>query len=150
MSKKRLLTMMLVLLVASLSSMAQTSLVVHQTDGSSTQFDISSIKKLLVSPQTFSVFAENESQLAVAQIRSIKFSEASTGISNASVGSEIALQRQGDILTIEGLKDGDRVQLYSVNGQMTGSIDGKSLNLSTLNRGVYILKINNRTIKFAN
>ena len=150
MRKKRLLTMMLVLLVASLSSMAQTSLVVHQTDGSSTQFDISSIKKLLVSPQTFSVFTQDESPIAVAQIRSIKFSQDPAGISNATVGGEVALQRNGDMLTIEGLKDGDRVQLYSVNGQMTGSIDGKSLNLSTLNRGVYILKINNRTIKFAN
>ena len=54
MRQNRLLTLMLFLLVASLSSMAQTNMVVHQTDGSSKQFDISSIRKLLVSPQTFS------------------------------------------------------------------------------------------------
>ena len=72
MRKQRLLTLMLVLLVTSLSSMAQTTLVVHQTDGSSKQFDISSIKKLLVSPQTFSVFTQEESQIAMANIRSIK------------------------------------------------------------------------------
>lgn len=150
MRKRRLLTLMLVLLVGSLSMMAQSKLVVHQTDGSSKQFDIASIKKMLVSPQTFSVFTQDENAIAVAGIQSIKFSLEGSGINNAVVGSDIALQRNGDILTIEGLKAGDRVQLYNVNGQMTGNIDGKLLNLSTLNRGVYILKINNKTIKFAN
>ncbi|MGM9708186.1 MAG: T9SS type A sorting domain-containing protein [Prevotella sp.] len=140
---------MLFLLVTSLSSMAQTNMVVHQTDGSSKQFDISSIRKLLVSPQTFSVYAQDESQIAMAQIRSVKFSQVSTGISNLA-GSDVSLQRNGNMLTLEGLKAGDRVQLYSVNGQVTGNFDGKSLNLSTLNRGVYILKINNKTIKFVN
>lgn len=147
MRQNRLLTLMLFLLVASLSSMAQTNMVVHQTDGSSKQFDISSIRKLLVSPQTFSVYAQDESQIAMAQIRSVKFSQGATGISNLA-GSDVSLQRKGNMLTIEGLKAGDRVQLYSVNGQVTGNLDGKSLNLSTLSRGVYILKINNKTIKF--
>ena len=158
MRKRRLLTLMLVLLVGSLSMMAQSKLVVHQTDGSSKQFDIASIKKMLVSPQTFSVFTQDENAIAVAGIQSIKFSLEGSGISNAVVGNDIALQRNGDILTNDGknyiiesgLKAGDRVQLYNVNGQMTGNIDGKLLNLSTLNRGVYILKINNKTIKFAN
>lgn len=147
MRQNRLLTLMLFLLVASLSSMAQTNMVVHQTDGSSKQFDISSIRKLLVSPQTFSVYAQDESQIAMAQIRSVKFSQGATGISNLA-GSDVSLQRKGNMLTIEGLKAGDRVQLYSVNGQVTGNLDDKSLNLSTLSRGVYILKINNKTIKF--
>lgn len=149
MRQNRFLTLMLFLLVTSLSSMAQTNMVVHQTDGSSKQFDISSIRKLLVSPQTFSVYAQDESQIAMAQIRSVKFSQVSTGISNLA-GSDVSLQRNGNMLTLEGLKAGDRVQLYSVNGQVTGNFDGKSLNLSTLNRGVYILKINNKTIKFVN
>ena len=149
MRQNRLLTLMLFLLVTSLSSMAQTNMVVHQTDGSSKQFDISSIRKLLVSPQTFSVYAQDESQIAMAQIRSVKFSQVSTDISNLA-GSGVALQRKGNILTLEGLKAGDRVQLYSVNGQVTGNFDGKSLNLSNLSRGVYILKINNKTIKFVN
>ena len=149
MRQNRLLTLMLFLLVTSLSSMAQTNMVVHQTDGSSKQFDISSIRKLLVSPQTFSVYAQDESQIAMAQIRSVKVSQVSTGISNLA-GSGVALQRKGNMLTLEGLKAGDRVQLYSVNGQVTGNFDGKSLNLSNLSRGVYILKINNKTIKFVN
>lgn len=149
MRQNRLLTLMLFLLVTSLSSMAQTNMVVHQTDGSSKQFDISSIRKLLVSPQTFSVYAQDESQIAMAQIRSVKFSQVSTDISNLA-GSGVALQRKGNMLTLEGLKAGDRVQLYSVNGQVTGNFDGKSLNLSNLSRGVYILKINNKTIKFVN
>ena len=149
MRQNRLLTLMLFLLVTSLSSMAQTNMVVHQTDGSSKQFDISSIRKLLVSPQTFSVYAQDESQIAMAQIRSVKFSQVSTGISNLA-GSGVALQRKGNMLTLEGLKASDRVQLYSVNGQVTGNFDGKSLNLSNLSRGVYILKINNKTIKFVN
>ena len=147
MRQNRLLTLMLFLLVTSLSSMAQTNMVVHQTDGSTKQFDISSIRKLLVSPQTFSVYAQDESQIAMAQIRSVKFSQGATGISNLA-GSDVSLQRKGNMLTIEGLKAGDRVQLYSVNGQVTGNFDGKSLNLSNLSRGVYILKINNKTIKF--
>ena len=83
----------------------------------------------------------------MAQIRSVKFSQGATGISNLA-GSDVSLQRKGNMLTLEGLKAGDRVQLYSVNGQVTGNLDGKSLNLSTLSRGVYILKINNKTIKF--
>ena len=149
MRQNRLLTLMLFLLVTSLSSMAQTNMVVHQTDGSSKQFDITSIRKLLVSPQTFSVYAQDESQIAMAQIRSVKFSQVSTDISNLA-GSGVALQRKGNMLTLEGLKAGDRVQLYSVNGQVTGNFDGKSLNLSNLSRGVYILKINNKTIKFVN
>ena len=74
MRKRRLLTLMLVLLVGSLSMMAQSKLVVHQTDGSSKQFDIASIKKMLVSPQTFSVFTQDENAIAVAGIQSIKFS----------------------------------------------------------------------------
>ena len=101
MRQNRLLTLMLFLLVASLSSMAQTNMVVHQTDGSSKQFDISSIRKLLVSPQTFSVYAQDESQIAMAQIRSIKFSQGATGISNLA-GSDVSLQRKGNMLTIEG------------------------------------------------
>lgn len=141
---------MLVLLVTTLSSVAQTNLVIHQTDGSSKSFDISSITKMQVSPQFFSVFTQDESKVALAQVQSIKFSKETTGISNAVGNNEVALQRNGNMLTIEGLKAGDRVQLFNLSGQMIGSLDGQSLNLSTLSRGVYILKVNNKSFKFAN
>ena len=149
MKKKRLLTMMLVLLAATLTTMAQVTLVIHQTDGTSKSFDITSITKMQVSPQFFSVFTQDESKVALAQIQSIKFSKETTGISSAVDNKDVTLHRNGNMLTIEGLKAGDRVQLFNVNGQMIGSLDGLSLNLSTLGRGVYILKVNNKSFKFA-
>ena len=55
-------------------------------------------------------------------------------------------------LTIMGAKPDDQVSVYSVNGQTVGhfrATEEGTLNLSGLRRGVYIMKINNKTIKIS-
>ena len=58
----------------------------------------------------------------------------------------------GDIVKIDGLKNGDNILLYSGKGVMLSSSrsDGNSLTLdmSKYASGIYVLKINNKSIKF--
>ena len=67
-------------------------------------------------------------------------------------GNELTVNRQGDQLTIAGIKSDDKISVYSVNGQAVGHLQATeegTLNLSGLSRGVYIMKVNNKTIKIS-
>ena len=88
---------------------------------------------------------------AISDIQSLKFVQVATGISAVN-GNGLAVNRQGDHLTITGAKPDDQVSVYSVNGQTVGhfrATEEGTLNLSGLRRGVYIMKINNKTIKIS-
>ena len=109
------------------------------------------INKMLVNSQSLAVYTTDVNAFAISDIQSLKFVQVATGISAVN-GNGLAVNRQGDHLTIMGAKPDDQVSVYSVNGQTVGhfrATEEGTLNLSGLRRGVYIMKINNKTIKIS-
>ena len=150
MREKRLLSLIAASAFCALSMNAQTNLAVQLKSGTMQKFDIS-INKMLVSSQSLAVYTTDVKAFAISDIQSLKFVQVATGISAVN-GNGLAVNRQGDHLTITGAKPDDQVSVYSVNGQTVGhfrATEEGTLNLSGLRRGVYIMKINNKTIKIS-
>lgn len=89
-----------------------------------------------------------------ANSESISFKSVQTGIASAQVSSQFSLKRNPveSQLDIAGF-NGSEVPLsvFSLSGESMLSIarwQGEAVNVSSLSAGVYILKINNQTIKF--
>lgn len=63
-----------------------------------------------------------------------------------------ALYVNGDNLIISGTEDNEKVLIYDINGRLvvseTGQHNSTSVNISNLNKGVYIVKTNSGTAKF--
>ena len=151
MREKRLLSLIDASAFCALTMNAQTNLAVQLKSGTTQKFDISSINKMLVSSQSLAVYTTDVNAFAISDIQSLKFVQVATGISAVN-GNGLAVNRQGDHLTIMGAKPDDQVSVYSVNGQTVGhfrATEEGTLNLSGLRRGVYIMKINNKTIKIS-
>lgn len=151
MREKRLLSLIAASAFCALSMNAQTNLAVQLKSGTTQKFDISSINKMLVSSQSLAVYTTDVNAFTISDIQSLKFVQVATGISAVN-GNGLAVNRQGDRLTITGAKPDDQVSVYSVNGQTVGhfrATEEGTLNLSGLRRGVYIMKINNKTIKIS-
>lgn len=150
MREKRLLSMIASSAFGALAMNAQTNLAVQLKSGATQKFDISSINKMLVSSQSLAVYTTDVNSFTTSDIQSLKF-QVTTGISAVN-GNELTVNRQGDQLTIAGIKSNDQVSVYSVNGQAVGHLQATeegTLNLSGLSRGVYIMKVNNKTIKIS-
>lgn len=151
MREKRLLSLIAASAFCALTMNAQTNLAVQLKSGTTQKFDISSINKMLVNSQSLAVYTTDVNAFTISDIQSLKFVQVATGISAVN-GNGLAVNRQGDHLTIIGAKPDDQVPVYSVNGQTVGhfrATEEGTLNLSGLRRGVYIMKINNKTIKIS-
>ena len=151
MREKRLLSLIAASAFGALAMNAQTHLAVQLKSGATQKFDISSINKMLVSSQSLAVYTSDVNSFTTSDIQSLKFVQVSTGISAVN-GNELTVNRQGDQLTIAGIKSDDKISVYSVNGQEVGHLQATeegTLNLSGLSRGVYIMKVNNKTIKIS-
>ena len=81
------------------------------------------------------------------------FFDAETGINNAIMPDIYKVREEVDgVLKIDGLKPGDKLDLYSANGSQLYSTTCRessiSVNVSNLKRGVYVVRVNKQSVKF--
>ena len=138
MREKRLLSLIAASAFCALSMNAQTNLAVQLKSGTTQKFDISSINKMLVSSQSLAAYTTDVNAFAISDIQSLQFVQVATGITAVN-GNGLAVNRQGDDLTITGATPDDQVSVYSVNEQTVNHLrtkKKKTHNLSGIRRGM--------------
>ena len=136
---------------------AQTKMVVHSPSGSTEETALDQIKTLVFDTQGFKVNGW-ESQILhnypFSDVRIITFNKSTTGIEETRNAQEaLKVKLLGTGLTIEGWPAGQEadVAIYAVNGRCCyrqAQWQGESIDVSSMPVGVYILKVNQQTLKF--
>lgn len=155
MNRKKTLSTLAMLLFATTHTVADNKvMVVNGSSGSPVAVSLSQIRSVKFAGSSIQLFLLDESvgtlTIAYDGQSSIKFAdEAPTGIDlpKANKGAEIAYA--GNTLSAKGL-DGASVTLYGVDGRQVmhfADWDGSPVNLATLSKGVYVLKVNNQSFK---
>lgn len=158
-TKKILLALMATLGMWSTAA-AQTKIVVNFADGRAAQeFLLEDVGKVVFGAEQLTlggVAGETLQAYSLADILSIKFKDLPTAIESpvADTGSELRLFCRDGQLQAEGLPvDGDAVAaVYDLSGRPVmarRAWSGEPISVSSLPKGVYIFKVNNKTIKFA-
>ncbi len=82
----------------------------------------------------------------------LTFGESTTSISPvAGENGQLKIQLSGEQLAVSGLSAATDATLYAVGGQVVASLkgwDGSPVSTAALGKGIYILKLNNKTFKF--
>lgn len=134
---------------------AQVKLQVNTKAGETKTFVLDDIRKLGFSGNQFTVVTSSSSPFDIDAVLSIKFSGLTSGIDTAptaDTSGKLSITRSGQSLTVNGWQGGQATaRIYSAGGQMLSANrnwSGQPISIAMLPKGVYILKINNQTIKF--
>ena len=99
-------------------------------------------------------YTTQRNAIDLTKIQSIKFVDLATAIKPqvSTLGGNLSLLRRGNIVSVKGWDSSKTatVAIYSANGQIVDQRkgwNGADIDLSNLGRGVYILKVNNKTLK---
>ena len=135
---------------------AQDRLVVQMKNGAQTQYDLSQLKKLIFSEDQFTVVGQDASManFKYDDTRRLHF-ETSTGISpTTEVGKNgWQLLNDGQTLTLKGADalTNASFMLFDPSGRLVMSNKhwtARTIDISRLCAGAYVLKVNNQTFKF--
>lgn len=154
MNKKRTLIMAALVLLAAGRMSADNKLVVAD---SSTEQDVAEARLSEVSKLSFTggklvitLANETTKEVALTTGTVIRLEGDATALGNvASNATEISYS--GDQLSATGLTAPVAAALYAMSGQQLLSVaswDGSPISTASLERGVYIFKINNQSLKF--
>lgn len=154
MNKKRLLSVLFVSTLAFGSMSAQTSMVAYGEDGKYWTFDINKVEKVTFENKSLVFYTTQRNAIDLTKIQSIKFVDQATAIKPqvSTLGGTLSLLRRGNIVSVKGWDSSKTatVAIYNANGQIVDQRkgwNGADIDLSNLGRGVYILKVNNKTLK---
>jgi len=136
---------------------AQNSLIVNLNDGSSSNNLLSSLNKVTFSAGNMNVIKKDASanSYAISTIRNLNFGvysgvfDVSENQSTLSVYPVPAC----DFINIKNAPEGQlRVVIFSLDGTVLKncvmSDSSQPIDISSLNRGLYLLRVNDKTIKF--
>ena len=136
------------------------NIVIKTKDGTDNVKQLSSLQNLTFSESYLllnNVDGTNQS-FSISTIRIIYFNSVTTGTENAlNKGSDgkiyIYPNPAGDRIYIQNLSEGTSiVTIFRMDGiivmQTEVSSDTKSVSISTLGKGIYLLRINNQVVKF--
>ena len=152
--KRKLLTVLL--LLSSIMAMAdepKSRLVVWAKDGTKTYFDLAESPKTTFRDNNLVITSESMTiSYPLEQVLRYTYDLASTGIEGIGLEKTVLISQRGDALTLENLKPGTAVTLYTVDGKLVmahaaGESRSVTISLSDRPSGVYIVKASNVTYK---
>ena len=152
--KRKIFTVLL--LLSSLMAMAdepKSRLVVWAKDGTKTYFDLAENPKTTFNDNDLVITSESMSiSYPLDQVLRYTYELSTTGIENISQEKAVRISRRSDALTLENLKPGTTVSLYTVDGKLVmahaaGNSRSVTISLSDRPSGVYIVKANDVTCK---
>lgn len=134
---------------------AQVQMQVKNMADETKTFVLDDIRKIAFAGSQFTVVTSTASPFDIDAVRSIKFTGFVSGIDTsptAGAFGRLSFTRTGQSLTVSGWQGGEATAaVYSAGGQQlmaNKSWSGQPISIAALPKGVYILKINNQTIKF--
>lgn len=151
---RKILTVLL--LFSSFLAMAdepKSRLVVWGKDGTKTYFDLVENPKTTFKDNNLVITSETMTiSYPIDQVLRYTYELVSTGIENVSPEKAVRISQHNDALTLENLKPGSAVCLYTVDSklimaQTIGDSHSVTISLSDRPSGVYIVKVNDVTYK---
>ncbi len=163
MKKNKLLFLAAILLALPLVSLAQEQdcMVLYLDDGTETKMELVGIDKVTFGETTVSVVANEgyafDATAEYTAVRKIAFNLVSAGVNTLESVVQQLVVAPNPVTTSVWVKgynptDAALVTVWSVSGQLCRSIsewDGSPIDVSALPQGIYFLKINGKTLKFA-
>lgn len=155
MNRKTTLASVAMLLLATTQVGAEEkTLVVNGSSGEPVAVSLAQVRSVKLADNSIQLFlkgdAANTLTIAYDGQSSIKFEDGSpTGIDLPRAGQGMEIAYAGNTLSAKGLTRANAT-LYSVDGQQVMRLtawDGTPVNLATLGKGVYVLKVNNQSFK---
>lgn len=150
--RKRIIPILLFMAI-SLAAVAQNSLVIYLTNGTTAVFPFAERPKITFAGETFKVASEQATiELPRTDVKTFKFEDSdATGIESTTCESA-TISTDGDNITINGIADGSAVKIIGINGQIfltaIASNGSCSLSMESLPCGLYIISYSNTTIKY--
>lgn len=131
---------------------------ITDSTGQSVTFALSEKPKVTITATNLAITTANDTlYYPLTQYRKFELTDnETTAISTptGSNGNNIVVKMGQGTLLFEGLKPGSGVAVYNVGGSLTGSAKASSNGNATLNlngqKGIIIVKTNNKTFKFLN
>ena len=153
MNKNLFILMMIGLLLSSPIAKAQTpTLVLHHADGKTTEVELYTMPRILMTDTKVGIIVQDTRQVFdKSDVVRFTFKGIGTGIN--AVKSETRYRADKDRVTFYGVSSTDRICIYNASGMrlpISLTTDGTDavLPLSQLSKGVYLVTVNGRTIKF--
>ena len=133
-------------------------LVVHLDDGTQESNIISTISNIKVIDGSFVInfVSGTDESFDLSEIQKIDFFNTITGTSNSEINKannsiSIFYNRSDESLYITGNKIAGNAEIYNMNGvkvvETFVESGSNTINISQLSRGIYIVRINNQTLK---
>lgn len=132
------------------------NLVVTGTNGVQTKVAIPDISRITFDGDNMKILTttDGEQIFAIVDLDNMKFDVVSSSIDDitADLGDDISIASSGGVMTISsGAGASVNVVVFSINGSlvtMQSGVGRVSIDFNTVTPGVYIVKANNKTIKF--
>ena len=156
MNKKLTLTFAMTALLAAGNANADTKLVALDAVNNTTiaSFDLGNISKLHFADGNLVVTLSDETIQSVALSTSLqlKFDETTTAISQLKTTSgTFGIVYDGQLLSASGLDGTCDAAIYNISGQRVSNLkawNGSPVSTASLSSGMYIIKANNKSLKF--
>ncbi|MDR3704704.1 MAG: T9SS type A sorting domain-containing protein [Paludibacteraceae bacterium] len=155
---KKQILIAVVLLCGSLCMQATDvqSLVVQAKGGSESTCVLSGVRKITFSGSTMSVVKKDatQSDYTISNVQKLLFGLRTSAINEVSTGSLKAYPNPAkEVLNVDGISKVDNLHLYNLTGSelsVSYGLVNNGLQISTgdLSQGLYLLQVNNQTIKF--
>ncbi len=149
----------LILAMGFSSAQAQVKLVVTaQNGGKTSEYALQDIQKIYFGEDGMHITGttpETESIWKLSEVKNIQFTHSTTGIGQAGndTAAQITISLIGNQLFVSGLNPTERANatIFNISGQTVlraKAAEGEPIDVSRLNTGAYIIKVNNETLKF--
>jgi hypothetical protein len=159
MKRKILMMLLLVIAVANFLKVNAQGLVITSKDGTERNIQLESIQNLAFANGNLMVryTAGSTEAINLTTIRKLYFNPLSTGISEPAIGYNSAKisvypNPAGNYINFQNIQDNEvTVIIYRTDGsialQAQISSTGKSIDISQLKYGIYLVRINNQVLK---
>ena len=139
------------MILTSMSSFAQTKLVVAGKDGSVINTEIQKISEITFSEAGMTIVSTDGSQtVPLADVVEMSFDASQNGVSSAAAElGDIKISMADGLLTA-ATQGKIKLTVYNLQGQPVASVDGESevsFDFQSLTKGIYIVNVNNKIIK---
>lgn len=126
-------------------------MVAISTDGNKTAYALASVNRINVIADANSAsmtIVDNKGNQYTGYVK-ILFAEKETGVEELNVTSIYVYPNPVvNTLSIQGVDENTSLEVYTLTGKSIISTKGTELDVTSLNEGTYILRINNQYVKF--
>jgi hypothetical protein len=148
---KLLLSMLAIFFASQVFANEVTGCVAVSADGYKTSYVLANIQRIEINATDTeaSMTILNKDGVYSSEYQKILFAESNTGIEELGISSFFVFPNPvSNTLYIQGVDEYAALEVYNLTGKSLIKEKGTELDVTSLNQGTYILRINNQYVKF--